>query len=362
MKSFEDLFALAKGLAVPDMENQRVVEWCDPGEVVGLARESGGGHEIFVAGDRFSARLPLVRRHLRHDRWGRDGKQEFHANRIVLPADPHYVAVAAFLVEELLRNGVSAAPHAALELAEPLIEMALRGTALGEETVVGLLGELCLLEWLLRSAETDEERGDCIGAWRGHEPSARDFVFPGDVAVEVKVTRGIHSRHHINSVSQVDPKRSPEGLPLERLWLLSLGLSSQRGDGQELVTLPQKVDTIVELLGPPSPAGKRNMIQSLFLSYLERYGTSGSVGYSHDEMRTWAAYRGEWYLSFSRAYDMNDDEVAVLTLAELERKHFVLPDTVQFTVDFPDDLTSPGNPRTDVPGFAATLLGEGPQP
>ena len=83
----------------------------------------------------------------------REDGEPFDANRIVLPNEDHFLPVTVFLCEEFIRLEIETRPAAeAFADAEPLVEMALRRTVLGDESVLGLLGELCFLEELLRVA------------------------------------------------------------------------------------------------------------------------------------------------------------------------------------------------------------------
>src|SRR5262249_43304580 len=158
-----------------------------------------GSFEIFLRGARLETSSALVRQQMEYDRWTTVGGQPFDANRIVLPAASHYLPVAAFLAEELLRSGITESFEHAFRKCEPLIEMALRRALLSEESTLGLLGELRFLEALLAVAATDDERLRAVNAWRGHERSARDFVF-GSASLEVKTTRLPSSVHRIGSV------------------------------------------------------------------------------------------------------------------------------------------------------------------
>jgi hypothetical protein len=357
VNTFEELLSLAKTLRVPEHGNQRVVEWCDADRVLGLARQQGGAYELFIATGKLTVRSAVVERHLRHDRWKAGTETEFEANRLVLPAENHFVPVAAFLVEELLRNGVSASPQNAFTRVEPLIDLALRRTALDEETIVGLIGELMFLEVLLAEAETVMHRATCLESWRGYEPSRRDFVFIGRADVEVKVTRGVRSSHEISSLSQVDPRRTEDGTPIEQLYLLSIGLRTPAADEVSSArSLPRQVDAVLRMLGPNIDIGQRNEIQELFLTRVHRYGTAARRGYSHDEMKAWEVYQPSWIQQFARAYDMNSAGIDVLRLAEVEQHRHVSAGSVTYVADLPDSVDSTPNPRVDLKLLAAELI------
>jgi len=359
--TFEDVYQLALRLPVPSRERQRTVEWCGDGRVVALARHRDGGFEVFVRCPPLRPASALVQRHIQHDRWEAADHTQFEANRIVLPAEPHFAAVAAFLVEELLRNAADRNPVRAFTAAEPLVEMALRRATLEDELVLGLLGELRFLQLTLQSAASAAERAAGVESWRGYDHASRDFVFGTTLAVEVKVTRSLHSVHHISSIAQVDPKRSSAGRPLEQLFLVSFGVCEPQAEPGEVgVSLSQQVDEVLHLLGPSTTPQSRNELQELFLTRVQRYGAGQRRGYVHDEMSTWGVYRAPWVLRFERAYDMNSESVHVLRLADLARRQFVPAETVKFEVNLPDVVDGTRNPRVDLARLAGECLGQSP--
>lgn len=361
MSSFENLIALAQSLRPPQTWDQRSLEWCDEGHILGLARQPGGAYEVFISGPALTAHRPGVRRHLRFDSWATAGHGQFSANRIVLPNEEHYAAVAAFLAEELLRFGILEDPQEAFTRAEPVIEMALRRTAAEEEVLLGLLGELRFLDALLRAASTPSARARALSSWRGFERSARDFEVDPDIVVEVKVTRGPTSTHHINNVSQVDPRRTTDGSPTERLFLLSVGvtvLEDASTPDVPAVSIASLADSILALLSG-DPDGRPSEIHELFLTRLKTYGPKQGQHYDHKTMRDWAVYSEPWAITFERAYDMTSPVMHVLRRADLDARAFVPADSVDFVVALPPTLEEGGNPETDLLQFAYEVLHRG---
>lgn len=358
MSSFENLIALAQSLRPPQTWDQRSLEWCDEGHILGLARQPGGAYEVFVSGPALTAHRPGVRRHVRFDSWATAGHGQFSANRIVLPNEEHYAAVAAFLAEELLRFGILQNPQEAFTRAEPVIEMALRRTAAEEEVLLGLLGELRFLEALLKAASTPSARAKALSSWRGFERSARDFEVDPNIVVEVKVTRGPTSTHHINNVSQVDPRRTTDGSPTERLYLLSIGvteLDESPTPEMPAVSVASLTDSILGLLAG-SPDASPGEVDELFLNRLRNYGPKQGQHYDHRTMRDWAVYSEPWAITFERAYDMSSPHMDVLRRTDLEARTFVAADSVNFVAAFPPTVGEPGNPETDVQRFARAVL------
>ena len=150
-------------------------------------------------------------------------------------------------------NAADRDPVKAFAAAEPLIEMALRRTTLEDELILGLLGELRFLQLTLQGAASAAERADALESWRGYDRASRDFVFDSQLAVEVKVTRLLHSEHHISNIAQVDPKRTIAGQPLEQLFLVSFGVSEPQAEpGAVGVSLSEQVDAVLHVLGATS--------------------------------------------------------------------------------------------------------------
>jgi len=357
LTSFEYLLQLAEALPAPNFEYEREVCWCEPSSTVGFSRQVNGSIELFLCGDELRSTSQLVRRHLRYDQWFRMGGEVFKANRLVFPAEEHFTAATAFLAEELLRRDVVASLQNGFSLTEPLVEMMLRRTALSEEELLGLIGELRFLEVLLSVAADSTQNAVALDAWRGHEQTSRDFVF-GSNFVEVKATRGDRSVHQISSLMQVDPRRSESDQPLEQLHLLSLGFRPlQLNDGQAVgISLPEQVDVILKQLGATTLVESRNELQNLFLEKVSKYGSTAGYGYVHDEMQSWSTYKSVWQHGFLRVYDMNDDAVQVLRRSDVKRRGYVVFESVRFTIDLPDRVTGELNPRNDLFVLAKQLL------
>ena len=352
MSTFEELFAVCESLPASADDGHRVVEWVGETGRIGLARRPAGAIEVFIKGDRLLATSELVERHLKHDEWIGEPGTRFRANRIVLPPDPHFVAIAALVTEELLRHGVGLTPQTAFEAVEPIVEMALRGTTITEDALLGLFGELHLLAQLLQHSTTTTKQAKCIEAWRGYEQSSRDFVFTSGIEIEVKTTRRAESTHPISRLSQVDPYRTTAGVPIEHLYLVSLGVAPDDNQGQ---SVPDLMEEILESLGNAADPEGHNAIQKLFLELVAHYG-SGGRGYVHEEMKGWSAYSTKWSISWNRTYSMNDEALRVLRRSDLTTLPHVDPDSVQITVRLPTDPVSLGNPAQGLQELVTRVL------
>ena len=357
MVTFEFLLQLVEGLPLPPNDKERKVHWCDNDHILGISRQPGGGIEIFLRGEELQTSSQLIRRHMRFDEWTGVGAMTFRANRLVLPPNDYYIPAAAFLAEELLRRDILVSLQDGFLKTEPLIEMVLRRTALTEEEIIGLLGELKFLEALLITAVDSPGKSKAVDSWRGHEKSTRDFVF-GELGVEVKTTRGDRSRHSVSNVMQVDPRRSSADIAQEELFLLSLGFRPGTHPSDPLTgfSLPDLVESILERLTDPTQKGEGKELQAVFLDKVSRYGNMQGRGYVHQEMKDWSAYQGRWQLSFLRIYDMADPAVKVLRRGDIQQCSHVVFDSVNFDIDLPDKVSGDLNPQTDLFLMAKKLL------
>ncbi len=130
MATFEEILAITTKLDPASADKSRAIEWCDASEQIAVSRQQNGRIEIFLIGDRIYPRSAIVANHLEHDSWRRVGGSGFDANRLVFPAAKHFDAVVAFIVEELVRNAGGEDVVTAFSHSEPVIELALRRTAL----------------------------------------------------------------------------------------------------------------------------------------------------------------------------------------------------------------------------------------
>lgn len=355
--SFEQLLKITECLALPTHDDERQIVWCEGKHVLGFSRQANGRIELFLCGDELRATSPLVKRHLKFDKWTRSGGEIFMANRLVFPSGDHYTAAVAFLAEELLRCSVVDALVNSFTKTEPLIEMVLRRTALSEDELLGLLGELRFLEVLLTVAIDSKQRTLALDAWRGHERGSKDFVF-GNQSVEVKSTRGERSIHHISSVMQVDPRRSEANEPQEDLYLLSLGFKLIVNSEIDRfgISLPTQVDAILKKLANLSNNTERNDNECLFLAKVASYGNVSEQGYVHDEMKNHAAYKSHWQHGFLRIYDMNDEAIQVLRRKDIQLRGHVVLDSVSFEIDLPERVSGDLNPQNDIFELAEKML------
>lgn len=342
--AYEKLRDQLEAVSLPQRTDDRRTLWVVD-RLIGIAVTAAGSVELLLVGDRLQPASWVVRRHLQHFRWSIEGVNiQIDANRIALPAQPHFISLAALIAVELHRCGFADAQSLpdAFSQVEPLIELALRRTALTEEHVVGLMGELICLEAMLDATPALDFRSSVLDMWRGHS-GGRDFVI-GDVGIEVKTTELLVSSHKFSGLHQVEA--GVVGNTQERsIYLLSVGLCSGGEEGQ---SLPELVERILKRLGQGSAPGAegRTPLQRRFLANVASYGQTNSLGYNHDTMAQDAIYGARLKPVFTpRLYDLSDQSIRLLTREHLQRSH-VSADDIQFRLELEESIT-PSNPAAN---------------
>ena len=337
--TYEELRQAVASIPLPKDPIARETLWVVE-SVMGIARTSGGGVEIFLIGERLHTKSGTVRRHMEHGTWSGTSHATVTANRVVLPAEEHFISISALIGTEMLRFGAGTDRplQQVFDDVEPILELALRRGALGEDVVLGLLGELLVLEQMLAAVSSEAaNRSSVLDMWRGHQPGERDFVI-GSVGIEVKATRNDSSSHHIASLRQIELNESES-----RLYLLSVGLAASVADGQ---TLPQVVERVAAFLGGGKAVSPRSALQDRFLRDVSAYRVGGSVGYDHLTMSGWAPYQVQYRSTFTpRLYDVQDPHVRLVRSFDIADR-MVVPASLNYDVDLPVTV-SPRNPEPD---------------
>ena len=125
--------------------DSRDVEWTSASRALGFARSSSGAIEVFLVGEPLQASRPGVAKHLEHHEWATVDGEGLSANRLLLPNEPHFDRVAAFICAELQLNNVDDSVPVAFSRSEEIIDLALTGASVDADALLGLCGELALL-------------------------------------------------------------------------------------------------------------------------------------------------------------------------------------------------------------------------
>ncbi|MFC4224244.1 PD-(D/E)XK motif protein [Lysinibacter cavernae] len=351
MASYESVLHLIESIPSAPFSDTRDVTWTTDAHVVGLARDHEGHIEVFLAGSKLTAISLIVSESIEFHTWHRVGAEPFDANRLLFPAVEHFDQVAAFICTELLRAGADSSLAHAFARTEPLIELAIERLRLSRQAIVGLAGELLLLDALCRRGE-DNQVVSIIRSWDGWKQSSRDFSL-GNTGVEVKTTTRNASSHLVEGTHQIEPNDGLSGgLTEGRLLFVSIGLEPAEQEGN-VFTIPQLVDRIICRVEETSH-GQATVEK--FLNYLIEYGNSEGGGYEHKALAPDPKYATPFLTKFFRAYDMSDAGIEVLRRDDIVAHRHVDANSVRFRVELPTTV-SPSNPVAGANQVADYVLG-----
>lgn len=329
MTSYEAILNQINVVPAGTIGHDRAITWLTEAKVVGIARNSRGHLELFLAGDELRPRTGTVKAAMHYHSWHRDTLPPLNANRICLPALGHFDQIGAFIASELLREEADANLERAFAVTEPLIELAIKRMEISENAILGLVGELLLLDALCRRA-ADPQVGPIVQAWDGWRRSARDFTWEG-TGVEIKTTTRTTSSHAIHGVHQIEPTpASDDTKGEERLLLVSIGLCQAESSASDL-SIPSLVESILKRLNATGASG----LVDEFLTRVSVYGTESGVGYEHATMANEAPFTTKFSVTFFRGYDMADPAVEVLRRDDVITHQHVDAQSVTFRVELP---------------------------
>lgn len=350
MTSYEAILATIATIEPARSPGERALHWLTDANVVGLSRDQEGRLEVFLRGVELRPLISTVRDAVWFHTWHRSGGEPLDANRLLLPALSHYDQVVAFICTELLRNGVDRDLAAAFARAEPIIELSIEQLQMSSDAILGLVGELLLMDALCRNVESGRIE-QVVNSWGGWRRSSRDFSL-ASLGVEVKTTRRDTSSHLVQGVHQVELADSEGGGPETGLILVSVGLRPAEPDDDSFA-LPQLVDRIS---GRLADTGRQGLIDS-FLAHVSEYGSWSGLGYDHHTMSSDPTFAVPYVAKFFRGYFMNDPAIDVLRRADIVNHHHVNVDSVRFRIELPLTVSA-GNPVNQPNQVARAMLGD----
>jgi hypothetical protein len=330
--------------------SDRTIKWLTDAKVVGVARNSRGHLELFLAGEQLKPWTSTVKSAIHYHLWHRDSQPPLSANRILLPALGHFDQVGAFVAAELLREKVDANLERAFAVTEPLLELAIKRLEISEGAILGLVGELLILDALCRRAD-DTYVGSVVQAWDGWRRSTRDLTWDG-TGVEIKTTTRATSSHTIHGLHQIEPAAATDDSPGERrLLLVSIGL--QQADFEvPALSIPSLVNNIVNRLAACGASG----LVDEFLRRVAIYGSESGLGYEHATMASDAPFTTPFCVTFIRAYNMGDSSVEVLRYDDVLARQHVDAQSLTFRVELPAAISA-SNPIAGARRVAEVILG-----
>lgn len=353
MVSYEQLLADVQALARPEVEGERRLSWISAAKILGIARTPENRLELFLVGPQLHPATPGLRAAMDFGSWYRDGLEEnvFDANRLVLPAAGHFDQVAAFVCTELIRAGIDDDLASAFGRSEPVLGLVIERLRLSDGALLGLFGELLVLDALAQRASHDE-LSEVVENWNGWKQSLRDMTW-GTVGIEIKSTTRSASTHEIQGVHQVELDDGLRGGSIETgLILVSVG-ANRTVSHENTLTAPVLVERIcvrLEQIG-------RNDLVNLFVSRVREYGSGTGFGYDHLTMAQDAAFVQPFEVVFVRGYDMSDPGISVLRRADVVKHQHVDPASIKYVIDFPVTVSGDLNPIVGIQHVAKSILG-----
>ena len=350
MTNYEDVRLRIERIPVSTENGSRNVEWITGAQVVGVARDTEGKIEMLLRGDELTPVSRVIADASEYRPIYKDDGTSFEATRLTFPALTHFDQVAAFISVELLRNEADIDLTRAFSRTEPIIELAIKNFALTSEALLGLAGELLLLEALCRRA-ADPRVAEVIAGWNGWQRSSRDLVI-GGTGIEVKTTTRNVSSHPVEGVHQVE---CHEEAGEDRLVLVSIGLQRAESDTGHSFTIPDLVERITTRM---VNAGVAPAVSERFIDHVAEYGASSWVGYDHSTHANDPTYLIPFATTFFRAYDMNDPAISVLRRHDVAAFQHVADDSVSFRVNLSiNGAVSATNPVEGANQVAEAILG-----
>ncbi len=356
MPTYEHLLDRIGNLKPADQATKRDIHWVTDAHVVGVSKTYEHRVEIFLAGPELKPASRTVNEAIEYQPWWHQDAQNaaFEANRLVLPAVGHFDQVAAFLCTELLRSGADDHLEQAFKRMEPILELAIERLRLSDDAFLGLVGELLLLNAICQRAD-DADVAIAVEAWDGWQQSLRDLSC-GAIGVEVKTTTRSTSTHRIQGTHQVEPNDDGTGGRVEAgLYLVSIGLRTA-APSENTLTVPYLVDRI---LGRLHAIGRQDAA-NIFLSHVREYGSWSGFGYDHRTMCDDAAFARPFVVTFVRAYDMTDENIAVLRRSDVVAHQHVETGSLNYTIDLPSRVSGDLNPVVGLNQAAAVILRAAP--
>lgn len=349
MKPYEDVLAEIAAIPHGQPGHDRDIHWLTSAQAIGVARDPLGHLELFLSSAELKPTTAAVKSALEFHSWHRISAAPLDASRLLLPAFGHYDQVGAFICTELLREGADQDLERAFRVTEPIIELAIRRLQLSQTALLGLAGELLLLEALCRMAD-DQIVAQLVTSWDGWRRSSRDITWQG-TGLEVKTTLRSTSTHTIQGVHQLEPADGSDGGPVEdRLLLVSVGLQPSEPSNNSF-SIPVLVERIADRLvatGNAPAVGE-------FLKRVSTYGSESGFGYDHTSMTHDAPFTTTFTAAFVRGYDMADPAVEVLRRDDVATHHHVEMQSVTFRINLPA-IVNPQNPINGASTIARSVL------
>jgi hypothetical protein len=351
---FEEAWTLLRELPPPQDPRTRRRSVIRGVKDMAVAKTADSKCELLFIGEKLEPRSRLVQECLTYGEWQDEAdKTTFKASSLRIPEGNYSDSIGALIIVEFARMPVDLALAVKFSALEPIVERFLQREMLSESETIGLLGELIVLKEIISNAPL-EFFSLLLDGWTGFRQVARDFTFE-NASLEVKTTQAAESIHTINSIGQIESRIDINGVPVERLYLLSIGIIRSNSDSRHTATsLAQTCDDILCILGTHSQIA--DQLTEKFLSGLAAYGTSDSRRYHHPEMRDHIFAAQYWNLAFTRIYDMRDPNLSLPRRDVLNTFRDVVAGSFNFKISLPRRVSGDLNPQINLTAFVSQLI------
>jgi hypothetical protein len=321
--------------------------WMVEGRVA-AGRNDEGGYVLMLPGVPLATTMPELRKVLSHDQWQMSSGELVEANRIAFPDGQPFAMATATVATELIRQGIQDEPlDIVFSAVEEFIERLLGELLVSEHALAGLLGELVLLERMLRRPEMCDAVADPTAPWKGYMHDARD-IRRGFCSIEVKTTTSDLRIHTIHSLNQIQPRKDEEGRAMESVFLLSVGFRPDNDQGS--FTVPSTVDTILDHL---DRCLEPEIAKQAFLQRLSRWGVSGQARYIHDEAHAHPRLSTRFTMGLEPLlYKVADPRLKLLRSDDLIDL-IVEEQGIQYRAKLPEQI--PGSPNNPEQGWNSAV-------
>lgn len=349
-KSYEDCLGIISSLPAPRNFGAIEVVWLGASDGVGVARGVGGRLEIFISGTPIRSSIRLVNEVIEHRVWHRGDGSSFAGNRLALSPLQHFDSVGAVVCAEYIKALSCGSRDWAFHQVAPIIELAIQRANIDSQSLVGLVGELFVLDGLLRVAN-DSDLGRILRGWEGWRQSSRDLHWQG-VGLEVKTTLNDSSIHPIEGVHQVEVGAADGEELLEgEAMLVSVGIKLSDGDFYS-VSVPGLCESII---GRLESAGVDDGVVDYFLGRVKEYGSASGSGYDHRRDVDSQFYGRGFNVMFVRGYDLRACSDGFMRSADVLEKRYVVNGSVAYRIALPDVVTV-DNPVNGIIAIARKVL------
>ena len=213
-----------------------------------LSRGSDSEFELFIEGERESFGEQMIGSLFS---WGNyhDLNSSRNLSALVISADnrsghSRLLAHVAYESERILLENPLIDNESLLLEISPFLSLIVQSQVMSVPKQMGLTAELILMEQLLSFASEKEiHHSRVLNAWKGYESADRDY-YSNAIAIEVKASGSRNRVHMISSIEQLLLSEEPKE---ERLFVYSIGLSSDTSRGYKLVT---QIDNVERILDP----------------------------------------------------------------------------------------------------------------